>query len=79
MDWIPENIRVLRLHLCDTQEAFAKRLGLRRYQTVSEWELGKLNPSGVTRTLLDVIANDHGFTERVAARLREKLKREEGE
>lgn len=79
MDWTPENIFLLRRHIGDTQQAFANRIGIRRYQTVSEWELGKLHPSGVTRKLLDVIANDQGFTERVAARLREKLKREEGE
>lgn len=79
MEWTAENIRLLRLHVGDTQQAFAARLGIRRHQTISEWEVGKLNPSGVTRTLLSVIANDHGFTERVAARLKEKLRREEGE
>ncbi|HVZ37719.1 MAG TPA: hypothetical protein VHI13_00430 [Candidatus Kapabacteria bacterium] len=79
MDWTPENIKLLRLHLGDTQPAFARRVGVRRYQTVHEWEAGKIRPSGTTQTLLNMIANDAGFTERVAARLREKLRREEGE
>lgn len=79
MEWTPENIHLLRRHIGDSQSQFADRMGLKRRQTVSEWEVGKLNPSGTTSRLLDIIANDHGFTERVAARLREKLKREEGE
>lgn len=79
MDWTAENIRLLRIHIGETQQVFASRLGLKRHQTVSEWEVGKAAPGGVTRKLLDIIANDAGFTERVAARLREKLRREEGE
>ncbi|HVZ38519.1 MAG TPA: helix-turn-helix domain-containing protein [Candidatus Kapabacteria bacterium] len=79
MDWTPENIYLLRRHIGDTQGQFAERVGLKRRQTVSDWEVGKIIPGGITRKLLDVIANDHGFTERVAARLREKLKRDEGE
>lgn len=79
MDWTCENIYLLRRHIGDTQEQFAERVGLKRRQTVSDWEVGKIIPGSITRRLLDVIANDFGFTERVAARLREKLKREKGE
>ncbi len=79
MDWTPENIRLLRKHLGDTQQQLAERIGLRRRHTVMDWEAGRENPSGVAKKMLDVIANDAGFTERVAARLQEKLRREEGE
>ena len=79
MEWIPGNIYLLRRHIGDTQEQFAERVGLKRRQTVSDWEVGKIIPGSITRRLLDIIANDHGFTERVAARLQERLKREEGE
>lgn len=70
MEWTPENIQLLRMHVGDTQEQFAARLGLKRRQTISEWELGKERPSGMAQRLLEIIANDTGFTERVAARLR---------
>lgn len=70
MEWTPVNIRLLRLHLGETQEQFAARIGLERRQTVHDWETGKRNPSGPVRKLLDIIAEDNGFTERVAARLR---------
>ncbi len=79
MDWTSENLKLLRYHLQQTQLEFATRLGLRRLQTISDWERGVSSPNGVTRRLLDIIANDAGFTDRVAAKLREKLKREEGE
>lgn len=79
MEWTSENIRLLRRHLGETQTAFGDRLGISRVQTISEWELGKETPGRRTIRLLDIIANDAGFTERVAARLREKLKQEEGE
>ncbi len=76
MDWTPENIYLLRKHLGDNQLTFAERLGLRRRYTVTEWEAGRGNPGGAVRKLLDIIANDAGFTERVAAHLKEKLARE---
>ncbi|HVZ38745.1 MAG TPA: helix-turn-helix domain-containing protein [Candidatus Kapabacteria bacterium] len=79
MEWTPETIRLLRKHTGDTQEQFAHRLGLKRRFTIIDWETGRRHPSGMARRLLDVLANDHGFTERVAARLRDRLKREEGE
>jgi DNA-binding transcriptional regulator YiaG len=74
MEWTPENIRLLRLHLGETQEKFAARLGLGRRQTVHDWETGKRNPGGPSRKLLDMVADDSGFTPRVAAKLRERLR-----
>jgi putative transcriptional regulator len=74
MEWTPENIRLLRLHLNETQEQFATRLGLERRQTVHDWEKGKRKPSGPAKKLLDIIANDNGFTDRVAAKLKERLR-----
>lgn len=79
MEWTPINIYLLRRHIGDTQQQFAERLGLRRRHTVMDWEVGRANPGGAAKKLLDVVANDHGFTDRVAARLHDKLKREEGE
>jgi|GEM_PF-3225636 len=79
MEWTPDMIHLLRLHLGDTQEAFRERLGLKRRQTVSEWELGKEHPGGIARRLLDIIANDAGFTERVAARLKVRIERDQEE
>ncbi len=74
MEWTPENIYLLRKHLDETQQQFAERMGLRRANTVLEWEAGRLNPSGAVRRLLDICAKESGFTDRVAAKLREKLK-----
>ncbi len=79
MEWTAENIRLLRKHLGVTQEEFAHRLGLKRRFTIIDWEVGRRNPSGMAKRLLDVIANDAGFTDRVAAKLRERLKRDEEE
>ena len=73
MEWTPENIRLLRTHLGETQEAFARRVGLDRRQTVHNWENGIRKPSGPARKLLDIIADDAGFTERVAARLKRQI------
>lgn len=79
MDWTPDNIYLLRRHLGDNQEEFADRVGLKRRPTVSDWEHGKKRPGSITYRVLDLIAKEAGFTERVAARLREKLKKDEGE
>ncbi|HVZ40626.1 MAG TPA: helix-turn-helix transcriptional regulator [Candidatus Kapabacteria bacterium] len=73
MEWTPESIRALRHHLKLTQTEFGERLGVTRVQTVSEWELGKTTPGCQTILLLDVTAREAGFTDRVAAKLREKL------
>jgi DNA-binding transcriptional regulator YiaG len=77
MDWTPENIYLLRRHLGDTQEQFAARVGSKRRYTVTEWESGRRNPGGAVRKLLDIIAGEAGFTERVAARLKQQLEKDE--
>lgn len=69
MEWNGDTIRLLRLHLDESQAAFAQRVGSDRYQTVHEWETGKRNPSGSARMLLDRIAQDCGFTEVVARKI----------
>lgn len=76
MEWTPENIYLLRKHLGETQEQFAERLGLRRRVTVTEWESGRVRPANPIHKLLDIIARDAAFTERVAVRLRQQLDRE---
>lgn len=63
MSWTPENIKLLRLFIGETQPDFAKRCGATRAATVAEWESGKRNPGGPTCKLLDYIAADAGFTE----------------
>ena len=77
MEWTPEHIYLLRKHLGETQAEFAARLGLRRRVTITEWETGKVTTTPPMHKLLDIIASDAGFTERVAARLRKKLARGE--
>jgi len=76
MQWTPEQIHLLRKHLGETQTQFATRLGLKRRHTVMDWEAGREEPGGPVKKLLDYVANDAGFTERVATRLKEKLARE---
>jgi DNA-binding transcriptional regulator YiaG len=77
MEWTPENIQLLRKHLGDTQGEFAERMGLERRISVLDWEVGRRKPSGTARKLLDMIAKDAGFTERVAGRLRREMERRE--
>lgn len=76
MEWTAETIRLLRQHLGETQTTFGERLGVSRVQTISEWELGKNAPGKRTQRLLDVIANDAGFTQRIAERMRKKANEE---
>jgi DNA-binding transcriptional regulator YiaG len=73
MEWTPENIRLLRMHLGETQEKFARRVGLGRRQTVHNWEKGIRKPSGPARKLLGTIADDAGFTKNVAAQLKRQI------
>jgi DNA-binding transcriptional regulator YiaG len=61
-DWRPEHIRALRVHLGDSQEAFAARLGTRQ-QTVSEWERGASAPRRMARRLLRLVAEEQGVYE----------------
>ena len=53
--WPPKRIRKLRKSLGDTQQEFAGRLGLDRWQTISEWERGVIGLSKSSEKLLDLI------------------------
>jgi len=53
-------VRQLRSHLGDTQAAFAERLGTTQ-QMVSGWERARHEPRGMTRRLLQRVAEEHGY------------------
>lgn len=55
-EWTPGRIQKLRHGLEMSQEAFAKRMGVRQ-ATISDWETGKQEPSPMARRLLDRIAS----------------------
>ncbi len=58
--WDAERVQRLRAHLRETQGQFAVRLGTRQ-QTVSEWERGASRPRGMSRRLLQLVAEEAGF------------------
>lgn len=58
--WDARHIRALRIHLGLTQDEFSRLLGTRQ-QTVSEWEIGKHRPRGMSLALFDQIASASGF------------------
>jgi DNA-binding transcriptional regulator YiaG len=58
--WDAAKVRALRLHIGLTQQAFAKKIGVRQ-QTVSDWEKGVNRPRGASLTLLNMIAEQTGF------------------
>ena len=58
--WDAEQVRDLRYFLRLTQGELARRLGARQ-QTVSEWEVGKYRPRGMSVALLDHLAQETGF------------------
>ncbi len=59
-EWDAERVRELRRHLGESQAAFAERIGTRQ-QTVSEWETGSSTPRRMSRRLLHLVAEEHGF------------------
>ena len=59
--WDAERVRALRDHLGLTQQQLSEELGTRQ-QTISEWERGIYRPRGVSRTMLNIIAEGAGFT-----------------
>jgi DNA-binding transcriptional regulator YiaG len=61
-EWDAERVRGLRRHLGESQAAFAERIGTRQ-QTVSEWETGTSAPRRMSRRLLHLVAEEHGFYE----------------
>ena len=58
--WDAERVRALRDHLGLTQQQMSEELGTRQ-QTISEWERGMYRPRGVSRTMLNIIADRAGF------------------
>lgn len=59
-DWDAARVRGLRLYLGESQADFAERIGTRQ-QTVSEWETGSSTPRRMSRRLLHLLAEEHGF------------------
>ena len=53
-------VRALRAYLCETQVAFADRLGTNQ-QTVSEWERGARRPRRMAQRLLHLVAEQAAF------------------
>ena len=58
--WDAERVKALRDHLGLTQQQMSEELGTRQ-QTISEWERGMYRPRGVSRTMLNIIADRAGF------------------
>ncbi len=58
--WDAARVRRLRRFLRDSQSGLAARLGTRQ-QTVSEWETASSRPGGMSRRLLHLLAEEHGF------------------
>ena len=58
--WDAEKVKALRDHLGLTQQQMSDELGTRQ-QTISEWERGMYRPRGVSRTMLNIIADGAGF------------------
>ena len=59
--WTGEQMRRLRKHLRDSQEEFAKRIGLTRQASVSDMERGEMEISDRTALILDLLAQQSGF------------------
>ena len=64
--WSPDDVRLLRGFLHETQAEFAERIGTRQ-QTVSEWETGSSKPRRIARRLLHLVAEERGFYSAAAA------------
>ena len=58
--WTAQSIRAFRMHLRQSQAAFANELGIRQ-QTVSEWETGMYEPRGASITILNLLATGSSF------------------
>jgi len=61
MAWTPERIHALRKRLRLNQSEFGRMLGYTRYQSVSDLEKGKMEPSGAVEILLDIIEKHGGL------------------
>jgi DNA-binding transcriptional regulator YiaG len=62
MDWTPEQIKALRLHVGWTPERFGEHLGYGSpRQRAYDLEAGRQAPGGGVRKLLDALARKHRF------------------
>lgn len=59
MEWDQYTIREFREELGLNQEAFAKKLGISRQQSVSMWETGNHKPQNASRRLLDILRKEY--------------------
>jgi DNA-binding transcriptional regulator YiaG len=59
-EWSAREVRALRQFLRLTQDEFARRLGARQ-QTISEWEVGKHRPRGMSAITLTQLAASTGY------------------
>lgn len=59
-EWSAREVRALRQFLRLTQDELARRLGARQ-QTISEWEVGKHRPRGMSAITLTQLAASTGY------------------
>ena len=59
-EWDASRVRALRQFLRLTQKEFSRRLGARQ-QTISEWEVGRHRPRGMSVLMLSQLAREVGF------------------
>lgn len=58
--WDHHTIRSLRIFLGETQQVFARRIGVRQ-ATVSAWESGQTAPRRVAQKVLTTVAEWNGY------------------
>lgn len=58
-NWTGERVKSLRSTLKLSQEKFAALVGVRRVQTVCDWENGKAEPSPLAKMRLDQLEREH--------------------
>lgn len=58
--WTPEDVIAFRDFLRWSQAELAERIGTRQ-QTISDWELGKHRPNGMSKRTLDRLAAETRF------------------
>jgi len=68
----PSEIKALRATLGLNQTQLAKRLGLSRQATISDWETGRTEPSGPAVTLMRLLAHLHNQEDESCFALQER-------
>ncbi len=69
--WSAGGVKAFRRHLGLSQERLARELGTRQ-QTISEWETGVYAPSGISSTLLSILAERADFQYEAGSKDQEK-------